>query len=231
MKSEMKEQELSEIVTGNTEIDKSGKSAIRRVYARWAPIYDATFGAIVKHYRRHVRTSAHAIKARDILEVGVGTGGSLHHYPRGSKVVGIDMCEEMLAKARARVSKGIEANVELRLGDGERLTFPAESFDLVVMLFVVSVTPDPKALLGEVARVLRPGGQVLIINHFAGVTGMKWIERLFAPMADSVGFHSQLDITAITNHPAFEPIQVKRLWPIGFFHLITLKRRENDISQ
>ena len=201
------------------------KAAVRQVYARWAPFYNATFGGLVSRYRRHVRAAVDACQARDVLEIGVGTGGSLHHYPKGTSVIGIDMCEEMLEKAREKVAKGVDAKVDLRLGDGERLAFPDESFDLVVMLFVVSVTPEPKALLDEVARVLRPGGRVLIINHFAGVRGIAWVERLLAPMADHVGFHSELALEVVTTHPLFTPVHVSWLWPIGFFHLLSLEAR------
>jgi phosphatidylethanolamine/phosphatidyl-N-methylethanolamine N-methyltransferase len=200
------------------------KASVRNVYRRWAPVYDATFGSLVKPYRRHIRTVVHECKARDILEVGVGTGMSLHHYPRDTKVTGVDICPEMLLKAQQRVNRGISAEVKLQLGDGESLAFPDDNFDLVVMLFVISVTPDPQTLLNEVARVLRPGGHVLIINHFAGVRGIGWIERLLAPMADHVGFHSQLPITDVLDHPEFSCIRITRLWPIGFFKLVLLRK-------
>jgi len=208
--------------SGGSECD-TGKSAVRHVYARWAPFYNATFGGLVTRYRRHIRGIVDASGSRDVLEVGVGTGGSLRHYPKGTKVVGIDMCAEMLEKAQVVVADGVEADVDLRLGDGEKLAFPDASFDLVVMLFVVSVTPNPHALLDEVARVLRPGGRVLIINHFAGVRGITWVERLLAPMADHVGFHSELPLDAVTQHPAFNKLRTTSLWPIGFFQLVTLE--------
>ncbi|CBL46112.1 Predicted N-methyltransferase [gamma proteobacterium HdN1] len=202
------------------------KSAVREVYRRLAPLYDATFGILVSRYRGHVRPLVQSTDAHDVLEVGVGTGMSLHHYPKGTRVTGLDMCPEMLGKAQSRVDKGLDAEVELHLGDGERLDFPDHSFDLVVMMFVVSVTPDPVALLDEVARVLRPGGRVLIINHFAGVTGIGWAERLLVPLADRIGFRSRLPISTIISHHRFVPETVKPLWPIGFFNLITLQPRK-----
>lgn len=202
------------------------KLDVKTAYRRWAPLYDATFGGLVRPYRRHVRVAVDNCRASDVLEVGVGTGLNLPHYPAGTRVVGVDLCEEMLRQAQQRVDRGVAAEVELRLGDGERLDFPDQRFDLVVMLFVISVTPSPVALLDEVARVLRPNGTVLIVNHFSGVKGFRWIEQLVAPMADRIGFRSQLPVDDILAHPLLEPIRVKRLWPVGFFSLVSLLRSE-----
>lgn len=221
-------------VNSNRNTHSSGdldKEAVCKVYAHWAPFYDATFGTLVKRYRRHVRTTAKTYNAREILEIGVGTGGSLRHYPKDSHVTGIDMCEEMLIKAQKLIDEGVDANVELRLADGESLAFPDKSFDLVVMLFVISVTPDHRKLLDEVARVLRPGGHALIINHFEGVRGFGWIERLVAPMADRVGFRSQLPIHEVHKHPMLTPVKTTRLWPLGFFSLVILEQREKTSIQ
>ena len=202
---------------------ESEKAAVQNVYTHWAPLYDASFGGLVTPYRRNIRTAVAACNARDVLEIGIGTGTSLRHYPAGTKVTGIDICPEMLRKAERRVAEGVDAEVILRIADGESLDFPDASFDFVVMLFVVSVTPDPVALLNEVARVLRPGGEVLIINHFAGVKGIKWIERVLAPFSDRIGFHSQMPIETITGHHRFVTLRTRPLWPVGFFSLIQLK--------
>jgi phosphatidylethanolamine/phosphatidyl-N-methylethanolamine N-methyltransferase len=197
--------------------------AVIEAYRRFAPVYDATFGRIVGRYHRHIGDTVRELDAVDVLEVGVGTGLSLAHYPRGARVVGVDLSEDMLARARERVGRGVDATVELRLADGERLGFADDAFDLVVLPFVVSVTPDPQALLDEVARVLRPGGTVLVLNHFAGVSGLRWIERLFAPMADRIGFRSDLPLEQL-RHPRLARSKVRALWPIGFFQMVLLQK-------
>ena len=194
------------------------------VYARWAPTYDATFGGLVARYRRYVTTLVEECDARNVLEVGVGTGLNLPYYPQGTRVTGVDMCPQMLSKAQRRVQAGVAATVELQLGDGERLGFQDGEFDFVVLLFVISVTPNANALLSEVARVLRPGGSVLIVNHFAGVRGFGWLERIAAPLADRIGFRSGLPIEAVCRDRRLALVCVRRLWPLGFFQLVRLMR-------
>jgi phosphatidylethanolamine/phosphatidyl-N-methylethanolamine N-methyltransferase len=197
--------------------------AVVEAYRRFAPVYDATFGRVVGRYHRHIGDAVRELNAVDVLEVGVGTGLSLSHYPRGTRLVGVDLSEEMLARARERAGRGVEATVDLRLADGERLGFDDGAFDLVVLPFVVSVTPDPQALLDEVARVLRPGGTVLVLNHFSGVSGLRWIEQLFAPLADRIGFRSDFPLEQL-RHPRLARSTVRALWPIGFFQLVRFEK-------
>ena len=202
------------------------RSDVREAYRRWAPVYDFTFGALMQRHRRLVHTAVVENGARRVLELGVGTGLSLHHYPAGTAVVGVDLSPEMLERAQARIAQGLPANIELRLGDAEGLDFPDGDFDLVVLLFVVSVTPNAQALLDEVARVLRPQGRVLVVNHFSGVRGFRWLERLFAPLAAQVGF-AQLPLAQVAEHPRLCPVRIEGLRPFGFFSRVDLIRR-ND---
>lgn len=197
---------------------------VRDAYRHWAPFYDFSFGWLVRRYHRLVRETVIVHQARRVLEVGVGTGLCLTQYPAGTHVVGVDLCPEMLGRAQARVDRGVEAAVELRLGDAERLDFADGQFDLVVMMFVVSVTPNPDALLDEVARVLAPGGRALVVNHFSGVPGFRWLERAFMPIAARVGF-TQLPLAAVTGHPKLHAARIDNLWPLGFFSRLEFVHR------
>jgi phosphatidylethanolamine/phosphatidyl-N-methylethanolamine N-methyltransferase len=114
--------------------------------------------------------------------------------------------------------------VELQLVDGEHLPHEPGAFDAVVLPFVISVTPDPKRLLAEVSRVLAPGGHVLIVNHFAGVRGLGWLEKAFSPFANLIGFESNLDLPAVLGHSRLEVVEVRPLRPIGFFTLVHLRK-------
>jgi phosphatidylethanolamine/phosphatidyl-N-methylethanolamine N-methyltransferase len=196
------------------------------VYQRLAPFYDATFGRfIATRYHRHLAEVVTASGgAGQVLEIGVGTGLSLQHYAAETNVVGIDLCPNMLRKARRRVDRGVTARVRLLLADGERLPFADESYGIVVLFFVMSVTPSPAAILEEVVRVLRPNGQVLMVNHFSGVKGLGWIERRFEPLAHRLGFRSRLPIDEVLGHPQLRHEQVRCLWPIGFFRLVRLRK-------
>jgi phosphatidylethanolamine/phosphatidyl-N-methylethanolamine N-methyltransferase len=200
------------------------KAEVIKTYDRWAPAYDATFGRIVGHYHRHIGKFVRNVGARRVLEIGVGTGLSLQHYPAGASVIGVDICPRMLANARKRVDAGTAADVELQLVDGEALPFADGSFDAVVLPFVISVTPDPDRLLSEVFRVLRPGSPALLLNHFAGVRGLRWMERLFSPFAKFVGFESNLDLGTLLERSAMRVESVQHLRPLGFFTLVTLRK-------
>jgi phosphatidylethanolamine/phosphatidyl-N-methylethanolamine N-methyltransferase len=200
------------------------KDNVVTTYGRWAPTYDATFGSISGRYHKHIGYFVRAQGARRVLEIGVGTGLSLRHYPAGTSVAGIDICPRMLAKAEERKSKGVAADVDLQLVDGEQLPFQDQVFDAVIMLFVISVTPDPERLLSEVFRVMKPQGTALIINHFAGVRGLAWLERLFEPLAKVVGFQSNLALRRVVKATPMRAISVQPLPPMGFFTMVHLQR-------
>lgn len=205
------------------------KRAVVAVYQHFAPIYDATFGRpFAAWYHHHLVEVVKESGSQRILEIGVGTGLSLRHYPSEAQVVGVDLCSNMLGKARRRVERGVTALVRLLLADGEYLPFADESYDLVVLFFVMPVTPNPAALLEEVARVLKPNGNVLMVNHFAGVKGLGWMERWLEPVADRLGFRSRFELDEILGHPQLRQEHVRRLWPIGFFQLVRLRRAQSQ---
>jgi phosphatidylethanolamine/phosphatidyl-N-methylethanolamine N-methyltransferase len=160
-------------------------------YHRYAPIYDWLWGAVLEPGRRELaRVASTAAAKGSLLEVGVGTGLMLPKYSTDVAITGVDITEEMLARAKDRTRQLPGRNIELKLMDGERLAFPDASFDCVVLAYVLSVTPDPHRLLAEVHRVCRKGGVILLLNHFSG--GAVWwlLERLARPLSAKIGFRS-----------------------------------------
>src|SRR5215472_2522138 len=138
---------------------------VRKAYARWAPVYDLVFGPIFDPGRRAAIAAAERVGGR-ILEVGVGTGISLPGYSTKNRIVGIDLSEAMLRKARKRVDELALDNVErLEVMDAEHLSFSDHSFDVVVAHYVVSTVPHPEAALDEFARILKPGGEIILVNR------------------------------------------------------------------
>jgi phosphatidylethanolamine/phosphatidyl-N-methylethanolamine N-methyltransferase len=197
-------------------------SGVVKVYSAFAPVYDATFGLVVGRYHRHIGEAA--LGVRRVLEIGVGTGLSLRHYPASAEVTAVDLCPAMLARAERQLARGVVARVRLQLADAERLPFADGSFEMVVLPFVVSVTPEPARLLEEARRLLAPGGQMVMLNHFAGVSGLRWLERLFAPFADRVGFRSDLTLERVLKLADLPVEEVRRLSPVGFFTLVRLRQ-------
>ena len=150
---------------------------VERAYARWAPIYDLVFGAMFEDGRRAAIVAAERIGGR-ILEVGVGTGISLPDYTLSNSLVGVDLSEPMLRKARARVAECGLSNVEgLAVMDAERLALADQSFDVVVAQYVITTVPHPEATLDEFARVIRPGGEIVLINHIGAESGPRALAR------------------------------------------------------
>ena len=168
------------------------KSTVTKAYRRWAPVYDLVFGAVFNRGRRAAVASADRVGGR-ILEVGVGTGISLAGYSPHNRIVGIDISPEMLRKARRRVARLSLGNVErLDTMDAEHLSFPDGSFDVVVASHVISTVPHPLAALDECARMLRPGGELILINRVGADAGSRRkVERLLQPVVRRLGWRTE----------------------------------------
>lgn len=199
--------------------------AVKTSYRRWAPVYDATFGRITRMGRNRAVETINARQGR-VLEVGVGTGLSLSRYAPHLEVTGIDYSEDMLDIARRRVAAETLHHVrELRQMDARTLDFPDNHFDTVVAMYLVSVVPDPERVMAEVARVCKPGGQVIIVNHFARDRGfLAWVEHLFAPLADKLGWHSDFERARIMGEPSLHVAEESRMAPFGLFTFLRLQK-------
>lgn len=199
--------------------------AVEKSYARWAPVYDRTFGAVTNVGRRRA-TAILSELGGSVLEVGVGTGLALRHYGLRVTVTGVDYSEEMLEKARAKVAEERLGNVAaLSRMDARELGFPDESFDHVACMHVISVVPEPERVMAEIARVVRPGGTVLIVNHFKRDRGaLAMAERLAAPLADLLGWHSDFDRARVLGEARLRLVEERTLPPLGMMTLMRLVR-------
>ncbi|MGK7654579.1 class I SAM-dependent methyltransferase [Roseovarius sp. B08] len=200
--------------------------AVSTSYARWAPIYDRTFGAVTNVGRKR---AVEYINTRpgSVLEVGVGTGLALAHYDPALQVTGIDFSEEMLAKARDKVRRLDLGHVrELRQMDARTLDFPDNHFDTIAAMHVLSVVPEPERVMGEIARVCKPGGKVVITNHFVRKTGaLAVLERALAPVANFIGWHSDFEMDTVLGEGCLEVDAQKSLPPLGMMTFLVLEKR------
>ena len=165
---------------------------LRKAYARWAPVYDLVFGALFNRGRRAAIAAAERVGGR-ILEVGVGTGISLPGYSSRNRIIGIDLSAAMLRKAQRRVADLSLTNVErLEVMDAEHLSFPDASFDVVVANHVISTVPNPEAALDECARMLRLGGEMILVSRIGADAGLRHlIELLLQPIVRRLGWRAE----------------------------------------
>ena len=198
------------------------------VYARWAPIYDRTFGWATDATRRRGTDYVNALPAGDLLEVGVGTGLALPHYKDHLKVTGIDYSADMLVRAEERVAeRGLTNIAALRRMDARALEFDDAQFDYVVSMHVLSVVPEPQRVMSEIARVLRPGGSAVITVHVKrdSAGAMAALERALAPLANRIGWHSDFDRSALFGDPRLSLEHEDTLPPLGLMSFLVLRRQ------
>ncbi|MGC3991024.1 MAG: methyltransferase domain-containing protein [Chthoniobacteraceae bacterium] len=167
------------------------KQEVEKVYARLAPVYDLVFGSVFERGRKAVVAAAERVGGR-ILEAGVGTGISLPYYSGKCRISGIDLSEQMLEQARRKVKEQNLHHVEqLAIMDAENLEYPDESFDVVCAVCVVNTVPNPDRVLEEFARVLKPGGEIILLNRIGAAGGTRRaVERFFMPVTSKLGWRS-----------------------------------------
>jgi phosphatidylethanolamine/phosphatidyl-N-methylethanolamine N-methyltransferase len=143
------------------------KQSIEKVYDRYSAVYDKIFGLVYENGRNEALKMIALNGKEKVLEVGVGTGISLTKYPRTVDIVGIDLSKDMLEKAKERVNKYALTNVQLKVENAEEMSFQKDEFDKVIIMYVLSVTPNPEVLLDKALNVCKDGGELIIVNHFS----------------------------------------------------------------
>ncbi|MGQ7792223.1 class I SAM-dependent methyltransferase [Faunimonas sp. B44] len=169
------------------------RDTIERAYSAWAPVYDGVCGPIFHHGRRAAVEAACAVGGRT-LEIGVGTGLSFGAYARtGTRVVGIDLSQAMLARAETKRATGRYPHVEsLQVMDAHELAFPDRAFDSAVAQFVITLVENPERVLDECARVVRPGGEIILMSHLYSERGLTAaIERFAARHTRAIGLRPE----------------------------------------
>jgi phosphatidylethanolamine/phosphatidyl-N-methylethanolamine N-methyltransferase len=205
------------------------REMVETAYDRWAPIYDLVFGGVFSKGRRAAIQATNDIGGR-VLEVGVGTGISLPQYAPNLRIFGTDISEGMLRKARARVSEFRLKNVEgLAVMDAEKLEFPDNSFDVVMAQYVVTAVPNPEAALDEFARVLRPGGEMILLSRVSADAGLRhFIERRLQPVVRQLGFRTDFAWSRYAQWAAkahgVELVERRPVPPMGHFSLIRFRK-------
>lgn len=207
------------------------QTSVLAAYARWAPIYDYVFSKTALFGRFFDRARVAALeylnsRSGSVLEMGVGTGIALSRYGRHLRVTGIDLSPDMLAVARRKVEAERLDHVEALLEmDAARLEFPDASFDTVAVMFTITVMPHPDRVMAEVERVLKPGGEAVILSHFASDGGWRrGLEAVFTPLTSRLGWRPDFPVSRLVGRPGLQLVETRRMPPLGIFSMVRLKR-------
>jgi phosphatidylethanolamine/phosphatidyl-N-methylethanolamine N-methyltransferase len=205
------------------------RSTVERAYARWAPLYDVLCGPVFLNARRAATAAAKQAGPR-VLEIGVGTGLSFPDYDARHAVTGIDISEQMIARARARQASGRYPWVAgLHVMDAEHLAFGPGCFDAVVAQFVITLVAHPERVLDECARVLSPGGEIILVNHFYSERGLAAkLEDGLAKVARPLGLRPEFPFARIAGWAEaqgnMQVIERRKITPFKVFTLVRIKR-------
>jgi phosphatidylethanolamine/phosphatidyl-N-methylethanolamine N-methyltransferase len=205
------------------------RDRVEKAYERWAPVYDLVFGKVFDQGRQSTIAEADRIGGR-ILDVGVGTGLSLLDYSPSTRICGVDISEPMLRKAQARVRAKKLGNVEtLAVMDAKNLAFKDASFDAVVAQYVITAVPDPEATLDDFVRVLKPDGELILVNHIGAENGpRRTFELAFAPLARRLGWRPEFPWERLVNWAARNGgatlVERRAMPPMGHFSLIRYRK-------
>jgi len=202
---------------------------VEAAYARWAPMYDAVFTLTMTPGRKAAAAAVNRLGGR-VLDVGVGTGLELPMFDANVRLVGIDLSQPMLELARKRVAARNLTNVEdLRVMDAMNLQYEDGAFEVVVSPFVITTVPDPRRTLDEMAREVRRGGEIILVNHIGAESGpIAAIEKLMERRAEKLGWRPQFPWSVIGDgidaRPDLALLERRRLSPLGLFTLTRIHK-------
>jgi phosphatidylethanolamine/phosphatidyl-N-methylethanolamine N-methyltransferase len=195
---------------------------VKSIYGNYAGAYDWVCGWAFREGRKVAIDLMDPQPGMRVLEVGVGTGAALKHYPLTIRVSGIDISSSMLNEAKKRLKRENWTHVEsLEVMNAESMHFENDRFDAVAAMHVATVVPDPARFMAEMRRVCKPGGKILIISYFEQKQTMtgRIASRVAPVLGKLLGFRANLsyeefiDIVQIKNHRR-SFVNLFRLWSI-----------------
>ena len=199
------------------------QNSIIKSYKRVSSFYDMTFGQVFRPGQKAIIKKMDCIESDNVLEIGIGTGYSLQYYPKETKVVGIDISPDMLEVAKKRIVKDKIHNKHILLMNGERLSFPDNSFDKVVGMYVVSVTQNPQVLVEEMKRVCKNDGDIYIVNHFSTEQDnpfVKMFEKGLMPISKILGWKPYFPFDEFNAYANLDVLEMSKVNLFNYWNII-----------
>lgn len=210
---------------------KMKESMTSRTYDLWSLVYDRTFGRLVHKRQQRALDQLHLRSGDRLLDIGVGTGLTLEHYPPDVHVVGMDLSAGMLAKAKQKQVDLALAHCSLIRADAMTPPFAEASFDHVVISHTVSVVSDPGRLLRWAARLIRPGGRIVVLNHFCSTDRIiALFERILSPLCVKLGWRSDLSLEDVLRGVDLEVEYYFKLRQWDIWKIVVLAHRRSGAA-
>ncbi len=202
---------------------------MERVYTSYAGVYDRVFGRVFQDSREAVVRNLKVAPGEKVLEVGVGTGLCLPLYPPNCDITAIDLSEAMVDKAAERVREHGLTNVKLMKMDAGAMEFADSTFDLVIAAYVVTAVPDYRKLMQEMIRVSRPGGRLVLLNHFTQDSPIiAAVEKAISPICVKIGFRTDLSVDEVIDGWPLIKERDERVKPLGMWHVVECRNNKKE---
>lgn len=194
-----------------------------RTYDLWSRVYDASFGRLVTKRQQRAVAELRPRTGERILDLGIGTGMTLRSYPEDVTIVGMDLSAGMLRKAASKAREHHLRHCHLVQADAMLPPFADQSFDHVIITHTVSVVSDVQRLMGWVQRLVKPGGRVVVLNHFQSThQPIAVLEKMFNPLFVKMGWRSDLSLEECLANGGLRVVYQYKLSLVDLWQIVVL---------
>jgi len=199
-----------------------------KLYSELAPLYDKVFGKILYSRLERVIEDLDIPPGAKILEVGAGTGTSFPAYPTHCEITGVDLAPDMLARARQKIQENGWSHFKVLEMDALDLQFPDNAFDYVMAFHVVTVVPDPVRMIAEANRVCKPGGRIVIVNHFTSeVPLLGTLTQALDPITRWLGWRTDLKLKPFIETSNLKVEKIYKLNKTSLYTVLLFRKEKN----